>query len=143
MSAGRTPSPTKTPSTPLLTAEELAGLNEIAALLDEAYRHYFATTDGYCKSAEGAFSVSFGTYFDRNADRRERGVEVYSYALGPSRTHYFDSISEALVTVRDWHAEEMSRFCGEGCEGPEHDPGCFVAATNAPSQPSTPARNDR
>jgi hypothetical protein len=43
-------------------------------------------------------------------------VKVYSYVLGPSRTHYFDSIPEALRAVREWHADCMARLCYE-CDG--------------------------
>lgn len=108
------------------TEQEAADLNEIARLLDEAYTHYFATSDGYCKSSEGYVSVSFGNFFDRRQGIRKRHVEVYSYVLGPSRMHDFDSIEEALETVREWHAECMNRFCHE-CEGTtEHEDWCFV-----------------
>ena len=90
-------------------------LQEIHRLLDEAYRHYFAHGDGHCKSSEGYISVDFGNYWDR-VDRVEKGlaplaihsVEVYSYVLGPHRSHYFDSVAEALATVRKWHHAEMT-----------------------------------
>jgi hypothetical protein len=34
---------------------------------------------------------------------------IYSYVLGPNRNHDFDSLDEALVAVKEWHAEEMKR----------------------------------
>jgi hypothetical protein len=92
----------------VLTLQERAGLAEIIRLLDEAYRHYFENSDGHCKSAEGYVEVAFGTYFDRNAGRRVRPTSVYSYVLGPSRSHHFDSVAEALDVVREWHAAEMA-----------------------------------
>jgi len=53
-------------------------------------------------------------------------VSVYSYVLGPYRNHDFDSIAEALETVREWHADTMGSFCWE-CEGTtEHEPDCWV-----------------
>jgi len=36
------------------------------------------------------------------------GVEIYSYVLGPNRSHDFDSVDDALDTVRKWHADEMA-----------------------------------
>ena len=84
-------------------------LKEIMRLLDEAYDHYFEH-ESHCKSAEGRVSVHFGTYFDRNEGapwNQVECVEIYSYVLGPSRTHYFDSLDEALEEVREWHKREM------------------------------------
>lgn len=105
----------------ILTREEIEQLGEIQRLLDEAYDHYFATTDGLCKMSEGYFNVSFGNYFDRDdgdtgyqsrgqkpAVRRRR-MTIYSYVLGPSRNHDFESIGEALETVKKWHEAEMTR----------------------------------
>lgn len=92
----------------LLHPDESKDLEELIALLDEAYRHYFASGDGHCKSSEGHVEVSFGNYFDREDGKRVRRVEVYSYVLGPSRGHQFDSIGDALSAVRDWHEAEMN-----------------------------------
>jgi len=89
------------------TSHELVGLSEIQRLLDEAYANYFAKGDGHCKMAEGHVSVAFGTYFDRKDGLRIRPTSIYSYVLGPGRSHDFDSISEALEAVRGWHKEEM------------------------------------
>lgn len=88
----------------MITPEELDQLAEMRRLLDEAYDHYFATGDGYCKSGDGHISLRFGTYFERT--RAE--VEIYSSIYGPHRTNDFDSISEALAAVRKWHAAEMA-----------------------------------
>lgn len=92
----------------LLTDLEVADLEEIIRLLKEAYDHYFEHSDGYCKSSEGNVAVDFGNYFERRGGQRERAVTVYSYVLGPSRSHYFDSTREALKSVRMWHKEEMA-----------------------------------
>lgn len=95
----------------LITPEELAGLEEIDRLLDEAYRHYFARPDALGKSAEGHIEVILGNYWDRDADeeRTSPRVAIYSYALGPSRTHYFNSVQEALDEVQAWRAREMEK----------------------------------
>lgn len=96
----------------------LSDVREIQRLLAEAYRHYFENSDGYCKSSEGAVSISIPPFFwddeelDRNGYKRRPGVTVYSYVLGPSRQHYFDDSTEALEAVRVWHQEEME--CDHG-----------------------------
>ena len=95
----------------VITDQEYADLREIQRLLDEAYDNYFAKGDGHCKSMEGSISIEFNNYFDRHGGDpfNVRSVGVYSYVLGPSRSHYFDSTAEALAAVRKWHADEMAR----------------------------------
>ena len=86
-------------------------LREIHRLLDEAYRHYFENSDGHCKSSEGHISVEYGNYWSRQGltDPLEiSGVEIYSYVLGPSRGHRFNTTAEALEAVRGWHEDEMA-----------------------------------
>lgn len=99
-------------STPavLLTPEELSDLEEINRLLYEANRHSLER-DGLGKSSEGAISLHFGNHWDRldEADRKSPSVSIYAYLLGPHRNHDFDSIQEALETVRVWHRDEMVR----------------------------------
>lgn len=83
-------------------------LAEIQRLLDEALEHYL-TYEGHCKSGEGYVSVSFGSSWDRRRGDTGYTVNVYSYVLSPyERSHDFNNIDEALVWVRDKHAEEMS-----------------------------------
>ncbi len=84
-------------------------LIKIRKLLKEAYDHYFKYSDGHCKSSEGHISIDFGDYWsDKNCELKITGVSIYSYVLGPSRSHYFDSLDEALDTVVQWHSDEMS-----------------------------------
>lgn len=84
-------------------------LAEIRRLLTEAYEHYFANSDGHCKSSEGAIAVHYPPFFWREDEPdQEPSVEVYSYVLGPSRSHYFKNSAEALTEVRKWHASEMA-----------------------------------
>ena len=98
--------------TELLTSSELAKLNEIQRLIDEAYDDYIdRDPDLYHKSSEGHISVSFGNYFDRSDEEFPRvtpEVDIYSYVLGPHRSHYFDSIDQALETVRVWHHNQLN-----------------------------------
>lgn len=101
-------------ATPLTNAEKLA---EIIRLHDEAFSNAMKY-DGHCKSSDGYVAVHFGTVHDRrDADQigeaHVRGVEIYAYVLGPSRTHYFDSLDAALTAMRDWHTAEMTHVYGE------------------------------
>lgn len=99
-------------------------LLEIHRLLDEAYQHYFENSDGYCKSSEGHLSVAFdyGNYWDRRSRVEEDktplpepaiSVAIYSYVLGPSRLHEFDSVDDALEAVKQWHESEMEHDYSE------------------------------
>lgn len=93
----------------LITAQELAGLEEIDRLLDEANTHAFTDPDTMPKSSEGALTISFGTHYDRDPEmpRTPVSVTIYAYTLGPSRQHHFDTVEEALEAVRQWHGDEM------------------------------------
>ena len=86
-------------------------LAEISRLLDEAYKHYFSY-EGHCKSSEGYIHVEYGTYWDRMDNPTEmkiKSVHIYSYVFcSQGRSQDFDSIDEALETVRGWHANEMA-----------------------------------
>lgn len=95
------------PNPTILTQEDIDKLAEIQNLLDEGLAHYL-TYEGHCKSSEGHVSVSFDNSWRRRDGEAKLTVEVYSYVLGPHRSHDFDSIDEALEEVRKWHAEEMS-----------------------------------
>lgn len=90
----------------------LPKLAEIQRLLAEAYEHYFAT-GSHCKSLEGAISIHLPEFFWDDGQpsygaQQRPGLEIYSYCLGPSRSHYFANIDEALKAVRRWHKAEMS-----------------------------------
>lgn len=93
-----------------LTIKELHMLEDIQYLLDEAYDHYFENSDGHCKMDEGYIELRYPSYFDRQKGGELRvKIGVYSYVLGPSRMHWFDTIPEALDAVKDWHAAEMEQ----------------------------------
>lgn len=82
-------------------------LAEIARLLDEATTHAFENGGGG-KICEGAISLHFGDYEDRQVDGLKlQGVAVYSYMLGSSRNNEFGSLDDALGEVRLWHRQEM------------------------------------
>ena len=99
----------------MITDQEFADLAEIRRLLDESYDHYFANSDGHCKSSEGYIGISFNNYFERR-DGEPFGVkyvEIYSYVFGPNRSHYFKSTAEALEAVQGWHEREMKETYDE------------------------------
>jgi len=84
-------------------------LIQIRQLLKEAYNHYFQHSDGHCKSSEGHISLDFGNYWeDKNCELKITGVNIYSYVLGPSRSHYFKDLDTALDTVIQWHTDQMN-----------------------------------
>jgi hypothetical protein len=84
-------------------------LIQIRQLLKEAYDHYFKYSDGHCKSSEGYIGLDFGDYWsDKNCELKITGVQIYSYVLGPSRVHYFDTLDKALETVVQWHKNEIN-----------------------------------
>lgn len=93
----------------MITEQEVKDLAEIRRLLDEAYDHYFANSDGHCKSSEGFISLNYPNYFDRKHGDAfgVKSVEIYSYVFGPNRNHFFKSTAEALETVKVWHKREM------------------------------------
>lgn len=86
-----------------------AKLAHIRHLLAEAYEHYFAHSDGHCKSSEGAIDIGCPPFFWREDEPPQRpAVSIYSYVFGPDRMHYFKDIDEALSAVVVWHAQEMA-----------------------------------
>lgn len=88
----------------------MSDLREIDVLLSEANTHAMTLGDGGWKSSEGHVSVSFGNHWERDPEepRQPVKVEVYSYLLGPHRSHYFDSTAQALEVVKQWHRVEMA-----------------------------------
>lgn len=93
-----------------LTEQDLKNLEEIQRLLDEGLKHYL-TYESHCKSSEGHVSVtiSFGNSWERfkGPVKPTISIDVYSYALGPHRSHYFDDTEMALWAVQAWHTKEM------------------------------------
>lgn len=84
-------------------------LVQIRKLLKEAYDHVFHN-DPDCghKSQEGHVSVEFGNYWeDQECQMKITSVNIYSYVFGNSRSHYYDTVDEALEVVKGWHKEEM------------------------------------
>ena len=91
--------------------EDYEKLEEIQRLLDEAYNHYFKY-ESHAKSYEGRISVNFNNYWDRRNEEsglRIGTIEIASYVFcRKGRQEFFESIDEALATVREWHKDEMA-----------------------------------
>lgn len=96
-----------------MTPRQLEIVKEIKALLKEAYDHYFKYSDGYCKSSEGCITICYPTYWNYNDDNAANYIEIYSYVLGPSRSHDFEDFEDALKAVKKWHEAEMSNDYSE------------------------------
>ena len=92
-----------------MNKEDYEKLEEISRLLDEAYNHYFQY-ESHCKSSEGHISIEYGNLWDRKDEGiRITGVSIYSYVFcREGRKEYFDSLDDALTTVRQWHKDEMA-----------------------------------
>ena len=93
-----------------MNQQDFNKLLEIRKLLKEAYDNVF-DNDHDCshKSQEGHISVEFGNYWeDQECQMKITSVNIYSYVFGSSRSHYYDTLDEALEVVRQWHKEEMN-----------------------------------
>lgn len=98
--------------------DDLHKLTKIQALLDTAYQHYAAHTNGACKSLEGQVTLTLGTTFDHLDGAPDiQEVKVYSYLFGEGeRHHFFGTLDEALAVVQKWHDKEMAtEYDAQGC----------------------------
>lgn len=102
----------------MLDENFLNKVREITRLHDEAFEHY-QKFDQHCKISDGSISVhvEFGSVHER----RENGnltprvtLTIYSYVVGvpeeeqfEAPRYYFETVDEALETVRAWHARAM------------------------------------
>jgi len=104
----------------MISQDDLDKAKEIARLHDEAFWHLHKF-DGHAKSGDGNVSIELGlgTVWDRQDGPVEPtiSVNIYSYVVAsdtPSypnfgqRSHYFESVDQALDAMRDWHAEAMA-----------------------------------
>jgi hypothetical protein len=104
----------------MISQEDLDKVAEIARLHDEAFWHLHQF-DGHAKSSDGSISieVEFGNVWERkdSSVSPRIGLAIYSYVVAsdtPSypnfgqRNHYFETIDEALLVMKEWHQEAMS-----------------------------------
>jgi hypothetical protein len=94
-----------------MNKEDYEKLEEIQRLLDEAYDHYFKY-ESHAKSYEGSIAVHYNNYWDRRNDEtglKIKYIEISSYVFcRQGRQEHFDTVDEALATVREWHRDEMA-----------------------------------
>lgn len=91
-------------------------LQQIHSLLIEAYDHYFERSD-HAKMGEAVVTLIFPNYWEMKDGNFEPKVEIYSYALGKYRSHYFHNIDNALKCVVEWHKNEMSQKMFDSKDG--------------------------
>jgi len=70
--------------------------------------------DGHHKSSEGAIEIicSYPNWFEAKSyteDKPSISCNIYSYLFGPSRTHEFASMDEALDEVGRWYKGYMGK----------------------------------
>lgn len=90
----------------------MATIDDVRAALWTAYTKLAYTAEGVCgKSSEGWCELQFPTWWDcKSADEfaQPSGLMVYSYALGPSRTHYFNrGPVDRQVNYYTWEAPDF------------------------------------
>lgn len=93
-------------------SDDQAALMEISRLLEEAYTHYFSY-EGHCKSSEGYICLEYGNLWERRenpaGEMPIKNVHIYSYVFcEQGRSEDFETLDDALETVRKWHATEMA-----------------------------------
>lgn len=108
----------------MIEKTDIEKVAEILRLHDEAFKDYLERHNYGHKSSEGALSIHFGNFWDREGWNNsgafgQMGVGIYSYALGPSRMHHFASVEEALVEVRKWHKAQMEAADDVDLDSPE------------------------
>lgn len=105
----------------MITQETLDKVAEIARLHDEAFWH-LQQFDSHAKSSDGAVSIEigFGTVWDRRNGEKKLpylGVSIYSYVVASStpsypnfgqRSHWFETVDEALQVMKEWHEKAMA-----------------------------------
>lgn len=104
----------------MITQEDVMKIQEIAELHDEAFWH-LNQFDGHAKISDGLvlFNVSFGTVWDRKKGpvTPQVGVQLYSYVVSSDtpiypnlgdRMHYFESLEDALLVMKEWHKVAMA-----------------------------------
>jgi hypothetical protein len=104
----------------MITQEDMMKVQEIAELHDEAFWHLHQY-NGHAKSSDGyiGFDISFGTVWDRKSGPVEPsvGVRIYAYVVSSDtplypnfgdRNHYFETLDEALLVMKEWHKIAMA-----------------------------------
>jgi hypothetical protein len=90
----------------------MATMDDVRAALWAAYKKLEATKYGIeGKTSEGLCELQYPTYWDCQeaaAFAEPSGLMIYSYALGPSRTHYFNRGKvDRQVNYYTWEAPDF------------------------------------
>ena len=90
----------------------MADINDVRKALFEAYEKKAQSEDGIKgKSSEGCCEVLYPTFWDCETIEEflsPCGIMVYSYALGPSRLHYFKyAEKEKQEDYHTWYAPDF------------------------------------
>ena len=95
-------------------------IKTLQELLDKGYKHYFEFSDGCHKASEAyiGLNISWPNYFEHDgeyvgSDPDHFVITIYSYVLGPYRTHEFEgktfdeAYQKALSAVTEWVDKEL------------------------------------
>jgi hypothetical protein len=90
----------------------MATMKDVRQALWNAYKKLEATSEGVCgKSSEGWCELQYPTYWNCETSEefsQASGLIVYSYALGTSRTHYFNrGLVDRQVNYYTWEATDF------------------------------------
>lgn len=90
----------------------MATIDDVRAALWAAYKKLEATEHGVeGKSSEGWCELQYPTFFDCQSSAEFAdpcGLMIYSYALGPSRAHYFNRGKiDRQVNYYTWEAPDF------------------------------------
>lgn len=104
----------------IISQVDIDNISEITKLHDEAFWHLHQF-DGHAKSGDGSVSIEigFGTVWDRQDETAVMtlGVSIYSYVVATEtplypnfgqRNHWFESTSQALDVMKEWHAKALA-----------------------------------
>lgn len=87
--------------------EIMLKVREIRRLLQEANMHAYSAGSAM-KMAEGMVTLQWPNFFEAEDGKIDPICTIYSYTLGPSRSHEFSTVDKALEAVTAWHQTEMS-----------------------------------
>lgn len=110
---------------------DLQRLREASLLLDLAIMNHLEATGETqnLKSAEGTIRLEFGNFWYRkdhpatppNAPEIE-SVVVYSSIFSASRVVYFDTLNDAMETIRGWYEYAKAKKEAVLLDRPDADP---------------------
>ena len=88
-------------------------IKDVRKALWDAYKLYFESVeDSYCKPQEAYCDVFYPNYFECEDDFDKfcepNGIMIYSYCLGPSRSHYiFKGKEDKQIDYDRWESPNI------------------------------------